>query len=108
MEQTPKNKGGRPKGSGNRLTAEIKLRISDLIKMNWDQAEADLRKMTPQDRWTVLLKLMPCVTPQLRSIDATVLAANQVDQLSPAEVDRMLALVMNGAADESTEGGSNE
>ena len=62
--------------------------------MNWEQAQQDFDEMPPQDRWTVLLKLMPYITPQLRSIEANVLTEQKIDQLSPAEVDRMISLLI--------------
>lgn len=94
MEGKPRKTGGRPKGAQNKLTADVRLKIADFISLNWEQAQRDFDQMPPQDRWTVLLKLLPFTTPQLRSIEASVLTEQRIDALSPAQVEAIIAQML--------------
>ena len=63
---------GRPPGSKNKSTSEIKDAFQQLLSINISQLQNDLNKMTEKDKWNVLLKLGDKILPTLKSVDAKV------------------------------------
>jgi hypothetical protein len=64
------NKYGRPKGSKNRSTSEIKTAFQNLLDANVIQMESDLKKLSPKDRINVLLKLSEFVLPKMKNTES--------------------------------------
>lgn len=60
-----KNPNGRPKGTPNRTTAEMKEFIAAVLSENLDRMREDFEKMTPATRWTLLEKYGKYVIPTL-------------------------------------------
>jgi len=61
------NPNGRPKGSENRITKEVKDKINKLLADNFMNFQKDLEVLEPKDRLQVLLSLLPYVVPKLQS-----------------------------------------
>ena len=66
------NPNGRPKGSKNRSTSEIKTAIQKLLDTNVSQMEADLQELSPQQRISVLLKMAEFVLPKVQSVPSDI------------------------------------
>jgi hypothetical protein len=64
------NPNGRPKGSPNRNTAELKTAFHNLLDTNIEQMEKDLKALQPKERISVLLKLADFVLPRIQSVQA--------------------------------------
>ena len=62
------NPNGRPKGSKNRSTSEIKTAIQKLLDTNVSQMEVDLQKLSPKERISVLLKMAEFVLPKVQAV----------------------------------------
>lgn len=60
---------GRPKGSPNRTTHEMREAIKAIIDKQLDRLEEDLSKMTPRNRWDIVTKLSSYVIPTLTKND---------------------------------------
>jgi len=56
---------GRPKGSKNRTTPEIRTFIQDVVNLNLPKLQTDLEQMNPVNRWLTLERLMKYFIPQL-------------------------------------------
>lgn len=52
------NPNGRPKGVPNKITADLRQRISKFLNDNWEGMQADFDKMEPKDRNMFLDKLI--------------------------------------------------
>lgn len=63
------NKGGRPKGSMNKATAEIRERYLQLIEGNFDQLETDLRTLKANERIKAIIELSKFVLPTLKATE---------------------------------------
>lgn len=59
--------GGRVKGTPNRVTANVKDWISQVIDKNRRQMERDLKVLPPKDRLLMLEKLMQYVVPKQKT-----------------------------------------
>lgn len=73
MRFTEKNKfgNGRPPGSTNIATAEIRESLNLLVQNNIDKLQNDIESLEPFQRLEIILKLSKFILPTLKSIDAT-------------------------------------
>ncbi|SDX19361.1 hypothetical protein [Aequorivita viscosa] len=62
-------KVGRPKGSKNKSTAEVRAKFQELIENNLSQFQDDLNSLEPLERLNILLKLSKFVLPTLKATD---------------------------------------
>lgn len=60
------NPNGRPLGTPNKISTELKQWISNLIDNNKEQFEADLANVEPEKRLLILEKLLQYVIPKQR------------------------------------------
>lgn len=65
------NPNGRPAGSPNKITAEIRNAFQLLVSNNIDTLQADLDSMKPTERVKAMLELMKFVLPTLRAVEIT-------------------------------------
>jgi hypothetical protein len=60
---------GRPTGSPNVATAELRKKMNDLIENNLDKMQSDLNELEPKDRLRIIIDMAKFVLPNLKSID---------------------------------------
>ncbi|MGD9930250.1 MAG: DUF5681 domain-containing protein [Mangrovibacterium sp.] len=65
------NPGGRPPGTKDKATKEIREKISDILEDHFtpDKISEDLEAMEPKDRLTFLTKLLEYAVPKLKQTD---------------------------------------
>jgi hypothetical protein len=75
--------GGRTKGTPNRTTKELKELIHNIVEVQLDTIEEDLKDLEPKDRLNILLKLVEYVLPKQREqkIDFSNLSDAEIDEL---------------------------
>lgn len=66
---TTNNPNGRPKGSANKLTSELRELFQLVIEENIEQVQKDIKKLSPKDRVAAFLKLSEFVLPKLKSVE---------------------------------------
>lgn len=74
------NPNGRPKGSPNKTTTEVRQWLSKLIDKNKRQIERDLKALEPKDRLVILEKFMSYTVPKMQSIQAQIELNNLTDE----------------------------
>jgi len=74
------NANGRPKGTPNRTTTEMKTWLSGLIDKNRRQIEKDLKKLEPHQRVAIFEKLLAYITPKMQATTAQ-LTDEQIDMI---------------------------
>jgi hypothetical protein len=62
----------RLQGSKNKLTTEIKQRISDALNSTIDNLETDLQMLSTKERLEIFSRLLPYILPKLKETDLTV------------------------------------
>ena len=61
------NRGGRPVGSKNNATTEIRKKYLELIENNFDQLESDLQTLKASERVKAIIELSKFILPTLKS-----------------------------------------
>jgi len=74
------NPNGRPKGTPNKTTTELKQWINIFISNNIQQLTKDLKKMEPAERWRIVEKLMAYVIPKQQAVTAEIDLNNLTDE----------------------------
>lgn len=78
--------GGRQKGTPNKVTANVRDWLSELINKNRNQIESDLKRLDPKDRLQVLEKLLQYVLPKQQSVSEIV----EFDKLTDDQLDALV------------------
>jgi hypothetical protein len=68
MKGKTNNPNGRPVGSPNKTTAEIKSLITDFVGRNINTLQTDFEALDPKDRLAFFEKLLPYVIAKQREI----------------------------------------
>jgi len=63
------NRNGRPKGTPNKTTTEIKERFQLLLENNIDRLQSDFDKLQPNERIRYFLDLASFVVPKQKAIE---------------------------------------
>jgi hypothetical protein len=66
------NKNGRPKGTPNRTTTEIREAYQQLISGNIEQLNEDLTALEPFQRLKIVIEMSKYILPTLRATDLKV------------------------------------
>lgn len=80
------NPNGRPRGSTNRVTTEMKGFLTELIDDNRQQIKDDLQRLDPKDRLLILEKFMQYTIPKMQSVEATI----DYSKLSDEQLDNII------------------
>ena len=64
-----KNNSGRPKGSVNKSSNEIRETFQLLLENNIEKIQEDLNELAPKDRIKLLLDLSNFIIPKMKSVD---------------------------------------
>lgn len=73
------NPNGRPKGTPNKITQDMRQWLSTVIDKNRRQMERDLKALKPKERLQMLEKLMQYVIPRQQAVKAEVDFATLTD-----------------------------
>jgi hypothetical protein len=80
------NPSGRPAGSPNRTTREIRELLQKVIDSELDVVQDNLNKLTPDKRIDVLLKILPYCLLQINPVDPEQEPENQPSQRNTIQI----------------------
>lgn len=66
------NPNGRPKGTPNKITQDVRQWISTVIEDNRKQMEQDLKAIEPKERLAILERLMQYIVPKQQAVSAEI------------------------------------
>lgn len=79
------NPAGRPVGSPNKVTSDLRAKISTIVAKQIDSIEEDLQCLKPLERLQIVEKLISYCVPKLQAqsfeIDLNTLSDEQLDQV---------------------------
>ena len=77
--------GGRPKGTPNNVTADLRAKINEIVDKQVDNIEHDLQSLEPMQRLQIVEKLISYCVPKLQAqsfdIDFQNFSEQQLDQI---------------------------
>lgn len=91
------NPNGRPKGTPNKITTDMRGWLTAIIDKNRKQMEKDLKLLDPKDRLQMLEKMMQYVIPKQQAVSADI----DIGQLSDAQIDTLIEKLTKGMEDDS-------
>lgn len=82
------NPSGRKPGIPNKSTEELREMIKSIIETHFDAdtLEADLKKLDPDKRLNIMLKLLEFTIPKLRSTEVT----SDLEKLTDEQLDKII------------------
>jgi hypothetical protein len=63
--------GGRQKGTPNKVTTNLREKISAFLDRKWDVIESDFETLAPKDRIALFEKLLQYSIPKLQAVTET-------------------------------------
>ena len=90
------NPNGRPKGTPNKITQDVRQWLSTVIDKNRRQMERDLKALEPKERLQMLEKLMQYVIPKQQAVSAEV----DISTLTDEQLNTIIAKMTEGIGDE--------
>lgn len=63
------NSNGRPKGSPNKVTKELRKIIKDIMNDKLENIDQLFKQLSPNEKMKFLIELLPYCLPKLNSID---------------------------------------
>ena len=91
------NKAGRPKGVPNKITADLKQRIENILDAQFsdEKITSDLKQMEPQQRLQLFTRLLEFCVPKMRASDITLDIGAQIDGMSDSDLIRLCEMIIN-------------
>lgn len=83
------NPNGRPKGSANKVSEEIRKRVITFLDENFGLIETDLKILEPRERIKFYIDLLQYGLPKLKSIEIT----NDPDAITHEDLDLILKML---------------
>ena len=79
------NKAGKPKGTVNKTTTDLRKKINNFIEGQWDQLQKDWKLLEPKDRVALFEKLLKYSLPTLQATSMDVnfekMTEEQLDEI---------------------------
>lgn len=90
------NPNGRPKGTPNKITTDMRGWLAAIIDKNRKQMEKDLKLLDPKDRLQMLEKMMQYVIPKQQAVSADI----DIGRLTDAQLDTLIDKLTKGIDDD--------
>jgi len=89
------NSHGRPAGSANKVTRNMRERINSFLKENFDVVTKDFKKLDPKDKLLFYTKLLAFGLPSLKAIDHSGLNENKLEALTDEQLNDLINEISN-------------
>lgn len=92
FEKGRQKTGGRKSGSQNKVTIDIKSRITQLVEDQFEMIQEDLEALDPKDRVTAYLKFLEYILPKQREQKIDV--ATKLDSLTDEQLNALIDQIL--------------
>jgi len=94
------NPRGRPKGTPNKITTNLRQWVNDLLNDNRQTFEGDLKQLEPHQRVAIFEKMLSYALPKLQSVEAQIERLNNFDNLTNEQLDIIINQLTNSIKNE--------
>ena len=91
------NPNGRPKGTPNKVTQDVRKWLSSVIDKNRKQMERDLKALPAKERLQMLERLMQYVVPKQQAVTADI----DISTLTETQLDLIIGKLTKDIDDEN-------
>jgi hypothetical protein len=70
MKSKTNNPNGRPKGTPNKVTGELRARIADFLDENFEVVKVEFQKLEGEKKIQYYIKLIEYVLPKNRTVES--------------------------------------
>jgi len=81
--------GGRKKGTPNKVTKDLRQRITDLLEKNFERIESDFNKLDSEKRLIILEKYLKYSLPPLQTVNVQAEIKSQLEALSDEQLTQL-------------------
>ena len=85
------NPNGRPVGTQNKVTTDLRQSINDFLNDNWEQVKKDFEQLTPKDRLLFIEKLFKYSIPTLQATSLN----TSFDRLTDEQLNEIINRLTN-------------
>lgn len=89
------NPAGRAKGTPNKVTTELRSRMSDFLSARWEDIEEDFRQLDPLSRITMYERMLKFVLPAMQSVSMEASIHTRIEGLSDQQLNSLIEKVIN-------------
>jgi len=89
------NPNGRPKGVPNKISADLRQRISDFLNNKWASVETDFDTLEPKERLMFFERLLQYSIPKQKEVTKV-----DIGSFTDEEVDQLLEKALNKMSNE--------
>ena len=76
------NRVGRPKGSKNKATNDIRDKFQELIESNYEQLEKDLKTLRASERVKAIIDLAKFILPTLKATEVDISSSENFNPIT--------------------------
>jgi hypothetical protein len=84
------NPNGRPAGSKNRTTAEIRDLLKEFVSANWETIQTDFDQLPPKDRLAFFEKVLQYTIPKMQSVNHEFELRQKLEKMTETEIDDLI------------------
>lgn len=95
MKGHTNNPNGRPKGTPNKVTKDIRRFILNLLETNQAAVKRDLKAVEPKDRLLFYEKLLQYAIPKAQTIKM------EIEEMTESQIDNIIVGLIDKINDES-------
>lgn len=92
------NPNGRPKGSNNKVTTEMRTWLANLIEGKKEQIVTDLESLAPKERLQMIEKFLQYTLPKLQSVEQDISLDHDLtaglDRLNNDQIDTIIKTIV--------------
>ena len=95
--EKPKRKksGGRRPGTPNKVTKDLRQRISNLIEKNFDRIESDFNKLDSEKRLTILERYLKYCLPPLQNLNVQAEIKTQLEGMNDQQLNELAEKIIS-------------
>ena len=80
---------GRPLGSRNKSTVNLREKVTEFITKNWEGVQSDFEALEPKDRLAYLERLLNFSIPKLAAVNNSIAFENMTDEQLDTIIEKL-------------------